>query len=81
MSSFSEKILANKASKLFLVRGVSSEKPVWHFILVDELKLALYEKAVAFDSIDLANYGKVLHSGWGENPPEEIVQKLRTQFN
>ncbi|KJV63794.1 hypothetical protein APHMUC_0072 [Anaplasma phagocytophilum str. ApMUC09] len=31
-------------------------------------------------SMDVALYGEILYSGWGENPPEDMVQKIKDEF-
>lgn len=61
---------------IFLVRGECDNRPVWHYVQVDKLKLPLYKRAVTTDSIDVADYGKVLASGWGEEPPESVKKRI-----
>jgi len=65
---------------LFLVKGQNEGSDAWYYILVDKLKLALYEKDVDGDFIKLGKYGQILYSGWGEEPPEEIKDKIKEEY-
>lgn len=31
-------------------------------------------------SIDVADYGEILYSGWGEDPPQAIMDKVNEEF-
>ena len=67
-------------NQLFLTRGKDRGRPVWHYILVDEDKFevyaAMFRNGATVPHINLVEYGKVLESGWGENPPEDIKEKI-----
>ena len=65
-----------KSHLLFIVRGKDRGHPVWHYVLVDEEKLDDYKAKVATGTINVANYGRILKSGWGEDPPEDIVREM-----
>ena len=74
---------ATKRSRLdclFLVRGKDRGKPAWHYVLVDKHKLEMFLEKSKSGSLDVALYGEILYSGWGENPPEDIVQKIKDEF-
>ncbi len=66
---------------VFLVHGTDKDKPIWHYVLVDRPKLASFKHTLKKSSIDVAQYGKVLYSGWGENPPPEIARAVSEQFD
>ena len=67
----------NIKSRLFyLVRGKDRGHPVWHYVLVDEEKLDNFKAKVVTGTIDIADYGRVLKSGWGKDPPKDIVRKI-----
>ena len=66
-------------SRVFLVRGTDRGRKSWHYLLVDEDKLDAYNALFSDGSrpsIDVAKYGKVLYSGWGEDPPEDVKLKI-----
>ena len=69
-----------KGRFVYLVRGKDRGKPAWHYVLVDEDKVEDFKTKVATGNIDVADYGKVLSSGWGEDPPEEKKRMIDMQF-
>lgn len=74
---------ATKKSRLdclFLVRGKDKGRPAWHYVLVDKHKREMFLAKSKSGSMDVALYGDILYSGWGENPPEDIVQKIKDEF-
>ena len=69
-----------KPHLLFIVRGEDKGCPAWHYVLVDEEKLNDYNAQVATGTINVANYGRVLESGLGKDPPEDIVRKIKLRY-
>ena len=69
-----------KSRLLFIVRGKDNGRPAWRYVLVDEEKLNDYNAQVATGTINVANYGRVLESGWGKDPPEDIVRKINSRY-
>ena len=80
-SSF--KTLVEKSSNelVYLVRGKDNGKAAWHYVYVDKNKLPIFLKKVESGSIDVAEYGKVLYSGWGEDPSQDIVDKIKEEYS
>ncbi|WP_333023546.1 hypothetical protein [Wolbachia endosymbiont of Pentidionis agamae] len=66
---------------VFLVRGKDRGKSAWHYVLVDKDKKELFLAHSRRGSLDVADYGKVMYSGWGEDPPQEIVDKVNEEFS
>ena len=66
---------------VYLVRGKDRDRDSWHYVLVDKIKLTAFLAAVQSGTIDVAKFGKVLYSGWGKNPPEDIVRKVEEEFS
>lgn len=79
--SFLEKVQTSRSDMLYLVRGKADGIPCWHYILVDKQKLPMFKIRVKTNQIELADYGQILESGWGENPSEEIQAKIKQQFS
>ncbi|WP_169193100.1 hypothetical protein [Anaplasma platys] len=74
---------ATKKSRLdclFLVRGKDKGRPAWHYVLVDKHKREMFLARSKSGSMDVALYGEILYSGWGENPSEDVVQKIKDEF-
>ena len=66
---------------VYLVRGKDGDKPAWHFILVDKVKEDDFNAKVATGTIDVADYGQIICSGWGENPPAEKKKWVGDRFD
>ncbi len=75
-----EKRKATQRELVYLVRGQSSGKPVWHYVLVDKLKQPLFEQMLKTGQLDVAQYGRVLYSGWSEHPPQDIMQAIERDY-
>ena len=68
-------------SNIHIVRGNDKGKAAWHYILVDEEKLEAFKVNIAASgSIDVADYGKVLLSGWGQDPPQEKCDSIDKKY-
>ena len=73
-----------EGSRLFLLCGKDRGRKAWHYLLVDEDKLDAYNALFSDGSrpsIDCSKYGKVLYSGWGEDPPKETSRKIELRFH
>lgn len=62
--------------RLFLVRGKDRGKPAWHYVMVEKCLLGLFLKRTNGGQLDVADFGIVLESGWGENPPENKAAEV-----
>ena len=69
-----------QAELIYLVKGVDANRNAWYYVLVDRLKVQLFLKALNDDIIHLEEYGKILFSAYGDEPPEEITQKLKDEY-
>ena len=74
------KDLTNKSKKNHLraqiMRGKDQGRQCWYAVLVVEHKLEQFN--AAFGTVVLADYGHIIVSGWGEDPPEETKKLLKT---
>ena len=72
-----------EGNRLYLVRGKDRGKPAWHYVLVedDEDTLKKYKAKVASGSIDVADYGQVLKSGWGRDPPKHVKDEIHKEYS
>ena len=70
--------------RINLVRGKGRGKAVWHYVLVKKHLLGLYLKLTNEGRLDVADFGAVLRSGWGKDPPEgtldQILEECRFMF-
>ncbi len=63
-----------------MVRGKDRGRSAWHYVLVDKDKREMFLAKSRTGSMDVADYGEVLYSGWGEDPSQEIVDKINEEF-
>ena len=57
-----------------------SGRDCYHFLMCSTEKVKAL-KAVIHSSFDLNDYGKVIASGFGHTPSEEIKQMLEEEYN
>ncbi len=69
-----------QAELIYLVKGIDAGRNAWYYVLIDRLKLQLFLKALNDDIIHLENYGKILYSAYGDEPPAEITGKLKEEY-
>ena len=79
--SHAEKMKRRRSQNVFLVRGKDRGRAAWHYVLVDNQKREMFLAATKSGSLDVADYGEVLESGWGEDPPERVVKRIEEEFN
>ena len=66
----------NSTERFSLVRGKDRGRAVWHYVLVKKHLLGLYRKQTNGGSLDVADFGDVLGSGWGKDPAEGTGEKI-----
>lgn len=71
---------ASKADLIYLVKGVDDNRNAWYYVLVERLKLSLFLKALNDEIIHLENYGQILYSAYGDEPPQDITDKLKKEY-
>lgn len=68
------------AQYIYLVKGTDRDRKAWYYVLVERLKVQLFLKALNDDIIHLENYGKILYSAYGEEPPESVTTQLKEEY-
>ncbi len=69
-----------QAELIYLVKGIDAGRNAWYYVLVERLKVQLFLKALNDDIIHLENYGKILYSAYGDEPPSEITNELKEEY-
>lgn len=74
--------VSGKLELIYTVSGTNEDQEsVWHCVLIDEEKVSAFTEAVAAgDDIDVQEYGEVLESGSGLEPPATLYQELELRF-
>ena len=80
ISSSWEDRLTGKYKYVYLVRGEDRGWKAWHYVLVDKDKVDDFKAKIATGTINVAEYGKVLRSGWGKDPPKDIARMIDLQY-
>jgi TIR domain len=73
-------MVREETSLIYIVRGKDEGRPAWHFVKIDHSKLASFKQALLTGSLNASDYGEILHSGFGENPPEEIMREVTEKY-
>ena len=71
------KHMENASERIYLVRGKDRGKQAWLYVLVKKALLPLFSRWTKGGSVDVADFGRVLKSGWGKDPPEDIRKSIR----
>ena len=79
-SSLDTIVKSTNADLVYLVKGIDDNRNAWYYVLVERLKVSLFLKALNDDIIHLEDYGKILYSAYGENPPKEITDKVKAEY-
>ncbi len=69
-----------QAEQIYLVKGVDAGRNAWYYVLVERLKVQLFLKALNDDIIHLENYGQILFSAYGDEPPASITNQLKEEY-
>lgn len=77
----------NASKRVYLVRGQDKGRDAWHYVLLvdDEETIKIFvEKTQGInkgrESIDILDYGQVLRSGWGREPPEDVRDWIENEY-
>ena len=68
----------SEGERVRLARG----KQAWHYILLvdNEETMDMYNAKMKSDNINLDDYGKILKSGWGQDPSDEVQEWIKEKY-
>lgn len=83
--SFVENVSKEGSDRIYLIRGVdSTNRQAWYYVRIASNKLRLFEfherKMVDRSSLNLNDFGEILHSGYGKSPPKHIEDLMFRDF-
>ena len=69
--------------RFYLVRGNTKDKgtAAWHYVLVKKHLLGLFLKRVKGGGVNVADFGDILRSGWGKDPPEGTTDEVLKEYD
>ena len=72
----------SECKQVFLVRGKERDRPCWHYVLLvdDQETIDKFQENENSGNVDASNYGKVLESGWGEEPSNEVKDRNESKY-
>jgi hypothetical protein len=82
VTNFTKALMASQSDLVYLVRAPSKPgmKMAWYYVQVaSKAKLPIFLKEVK-KGTNLEALGTILYSGWGDEPPDDIKQKIKDQF-
>ena len=81
-NSFAEKIAATcNTDRIFLVRAHDkSGKEAWYYVLTDIGKEKAFKAQNGVEKMTLTDYGRILYSGFGKNPPAETAEIMLKDY-
>ena len=71
---------SSQADLIYLVKGIDDGRNAWYYVMVERLKLSLFQKALNDDIIHLENYGVILSSAYGDEPPADVTEELKKKY-
>ena len=72
----------SEGERVYLVRGNDRGKQLWHYLLLvdDEEAIDMFNAKMKSGAVDVADYGQVLKSGWGQDPPDEVREWIEKKY-
>ena len=64
------------SSLVYTVRGTDRGWDAWHIVLIERELLDAFREKLSTGNVDVADYGYVIKSGWGKDPPDDILDKI-----
>jgi len=82
MPAFAQNLSTARNDNLYLVNGGSdyTDQPAWYFIRVENVKVRAFFRAVEAGNIKLEDFGEIVESGYGEEPPDAIIASMRANY-
>ena len=65
-----------KQDRVYLVQAKEKGRSAWHYVVVEKYLVGLFLKRSFRGGFNVADFGILLESGWGKNPPENTLEKV-----
>jgi hypothetical protein len=66
---------------VYLVQGKDQGRLAWHYVLIDPDMFQAFQSQLSTRNVDVSRYGRILESGWGQNPPSSITRAIEQQYS
>lgn len=76
------KIIASRSNLIYLITAKDyTQRPAYYYLLVDKEKQEALDEVLKSGSLELTDFGRIIASGYGTEPSEEIKRKLKEVYN
>lgn len=80
-NSFMDHLIRSRSDLCYQVMGKdTTNRTAWYFVLVDKEKKEQFLNHKPGDSYDLADYGKIIASGYGDEVPDDVKEMLKEKY-
>jgi len=80
-NNFMDHLIKSRSDLCYQVMGKDiTGETAWYFILVDKEKKEQFLGHKVGDNYDLADYGKIIASGYGETVPDDVKEMLKEKY-
>ena len=71
-----------EGDRVYLVRGEDKGRDAWYYVLLrdDDDVVAAFKERLKAKTINLEDYGKILKSGFGKDPPNEVKDQIEKNY-
>lgn len=78
---FVDKVVSSQGEYFYKVNATDSTgRRAFYYILVDKLKLKQFLSLKSDGRYDLADYGRIIACGYGEEPTEDAKKMLKAKY-
>lgn len=80
--AFAQAVEQSRGENIYLVQGGGDHtgQSAWYFVRVQAAKARAFLKAIAAGSINLTQFGEIVESGYGKEPPYSILTRMREEY-
>jgi len=81
MAATFKKILSGSGKLIQIVTGTDGGRAAWHCVLVEKAELKNFMETVdGTSSVNVETFGRILESGWGDTPPQDVLDRLADEY-
>ncbi|KAK2160174.1 hypothetical protein LSH36_138g00040 [Paralvinella palmiformis] len=71
----------SEKKQCIVVSGRDRGKPAWHYFLLKRSVEHLFDVTKKLGQIDLKKFGRILYSGFGQNPDKAMLKKIEEEMS